>query len=511
MPCCSCNGKRALCKGCTCAKGKKVCIDCYPGRKGKCANASIRPTASQTSSQPLLPILTPSCSSAQASQPSLQEIHLPSTRPSPTVEYYSSPHSPQPLRSSPQPAAGPPHIPPLSPPTASIRSCIRNRTPTSSPPPGHRSTKHPALRDPQETQPMFPASNPQSPPSSPASLQSSLTSRPQFPLVPPTIESLPRQPPSPPTSPEQLPGPSSRASSRVSNIPTKGQRVYSQPPVSTCSHQTTRPRRKQQCIVEGCPELIAPSMWKAHMTLHAQEVFPGDVPISWLEENDLYICRNCVQLVSNSRLAHIPKNVLGAAAARGSDIPVDNPPVEATPPHQPEPSLPTFEEVCLLNQPTLSFIPSGSRPAFARALSSALRGVFHDSSEDAWLKLFMLPKCVLPSSGHRRKHGRPPPVDTLCNMWIENDLAALWNMAKTRTASHNGGKHGSLRKDRTNVINQAVSLGRSGMMGKACRILQSNGIAPIWRNQRTRKLRFVNFWISFRGTFHRECMAFLLT
>ena len=33
----------------------------------------------------------------------------------------------------------------------------------------------------------------------------------------------------------------------------------------------------------------------------------------------------------------------------------------------------------------------------------------------------------------------------------------------------------------------------------------------IWRNQRTRKLRFVNFWISFRGTFHRECMAFLLT
>ena len=33
----------------------------------------------------------------------------------------------------------------------------------------------------------------------------------------------------------------------------------------------------------------------------------------------------------------------------------------------------------------------------------------------------------------------------------------------------------------------------------------------IWRNERSRKLRFVNFWISFRGTFHRECMAFLHT
>ena len=33
----------------------------------------------------------------------------------------------------------------------------------------------------------------------------------------------------------------------------------------------------------------------------------------------------------------------------------------------------------------------------------------------------------------------------------------------------------------------------------------------IWRNERSRKLRFVNFWMSFRGTFHRECMAFLQT
>ena len=34
---------------------------------------------------------------------------------------------------------------------------------------------------------------------------------------------------------------------------------------------------------------------------------------------------------------------------------------------------PTFEDVCLLDQPTLCFIPSKSRPAFAQALSSALK------------------------------------------------------------------------------------------------------------------------------------------
>ena len=79
MPCCKCNGSGARCRGCSCAKGKKGCIDCYPGRKGKCANASFRPTASQTSSQPLLSTLSPSCASVQASQPSL--IPLLSTAP----------------------------------------------------------------------------------------------------------------------------------------------------------------------------------------------------------------------------------------------------------------------------------------------------------------------------------------------------------------------------------------------------------------------------------------------
>ena len=46
---------------------------------------------------------------------------------------------------------------------------------------------------------------------------------------------------------------------------------------------------------------------------------------------------------------------------------------------------------------------------------------------------------------------------------------------------------------------------------KNFRATSKNMVCNIWRNERSRKLRFVNFWISFRGTFHRECMAFLQT
>ena len=66
-----------------------------------------------------------------------------------------------------------------------------------------------------------------------------------------------------------------------------------QPTTSSLISGATRQQREKHCIVEGCPELIAPSMWKVHMTLHVQGVFSRDVPNTWLEEHDLSICHLC--------------------------------------------------------------------------------------------------------------------------------------------------------------------------------------------------------------------------
>ena len=129
----------------------------------------------------------------------------------------------------------------------------------------------------------------------------------------------------------------------------------------------SRQRRKQHCVVEGCPELIAPSMWKSHMTLHAQGVFPEEIPSTWLDEQDRYICHICLQLVSNRRQSSHSKICHGGGVV--SSIPDFAGPLPPNPAKtslsQPEPDLPTFEDVCLLNQPTLRFVPSKSRPAFA--------------------------------------------------------------------------------------------------------------------------------------------------
>ena len=131
------------------------------------------------------------------------------------------------------------------------------------------------------------------------------------------------------------------------------------------------------------------------MSLHAQGIQPGEVPISWLEENGSYICPYCSQPVVNSRMS--------SHSRKCSGVEVTLPQIANEPSNsndlsyniQPSVTLPTFEEVCHLNLPTLRFIPS--RPAFAKALSSALRCVISENTEEAWLKLFMLPKCLLPS------------------------------------------------------------------------------------------------------------------
>ena len=39
--------------------------------------------------------------------------------------------------------------------------------------------------------------------------------------------------------------------------------------------------RKQACVVEGCSERIALTMWRAHLNQHASGVFPGKYPEHW--------------------------------------------------------------------------------------------------------------------------------------------------------------------------------------------------------------------------------------
>ena len=164
-----------------------------------------------------------------------------------------------------------------------------------------------------------------------------------------------------------------------------------------------RPLHRKQCIVAGCHELMAPTMWRSHMGLHARGLFLGEVPKEWLQEQGLYICE-CRALVAKSRLASHSRRCLAGWQLLKHRFP--SPRTVLT-----HAVLPSFEEVCLLSCRTLRHIPKKSRPAFALALSSSLKAVLHDNSLDSWLKLFMLPKCLLPSKKRGGRRNNPIPID----------------------------------------------------------------------------------------------------
>ena len=113
-----------------------------------------------------------------------------------------------------------------------------------------------------------------------------------------------------------------------------------------------------------------------------------------------------------------------------SSPPISSPQNDAT---QSEPAivpdLPTFADVCQLRCPTLRFVPKKARPSFARALSSTLWYVLAENSEEAWLKVFMLPKCVLPSLKSKGRHFKHTPIKVLCDLWAKEEFSTLWNLA----------------------------------------------------------------------------------
>eukprot|EP00731_Ephydatia_muelleri_P033215 Em0026g35a len=138
-----------------------------------------------------------------------------------------------------------------------------------------------------------------------------------------------------------------------------------------------------------------------------------------------------------------------------------------------------------LKCPTIRFVPNKARQAFARAFSAALMAVISENTVTAWLKLFMLPKCVLPTAKRGGHHNKPVPIESLCAMWAEGQFRDLWHLAKARAPCS---KKQRVPSDETvkKRVNSAISLAQDGLFGKACQVLVSPGLAP--NNDETWKL-----------------------
>ncbi|KAL5506735.1 hypothetical protein EMCRGX_G008470 [Ephydatia muelleri] len=210
------------------------------------------------------------------------------------------------------------------------------------------------------------------------------------------------------------------------------------------------------------------------MNAHAKGIFAGSVPTGWLEENGLYKCEQCSQLVAKSHYnSHLQK-----CTNRDVEFSSDNPPSSSGPSSLNSNSgaftldLFTFDEVFKLKCATIRHIPAKARPIFARALSAVLKEVINKNTEEAWLKLFMLPKCVLLPSKRKGRHHKNSSIISLCKLWLKGEFQALWRHTANFSASNK-----SKSSKQFDVLNSAIALAKEGSLGKACKVLTSSGIA----------------------------------
>ena len=89
----------------------------------------------------------------------------------------------------------------------------------------------------------------------------------------------------------------------------------------------------------------------------------------------------------------------------------------------------------------------------------------------------MLPKCVLRASHRGGSRHKPLSIEELCRQWSDGRSASLWRYASEHARKVKAGKE-QHSKETGRKVQLAVSKAREGLLGKACKVLSSSGIAP---------------------------------
>lgn len=218
------------------------------------------------------------------------------------------------------------------------------------------------------------------------------------------------------------------------------------------------------CPVAGCPKACSASSpgWsslssmKAHLQEHAAGRVDGALPIGFLREHKLDLCRVC-GLVISSR----------SGGACPSCWPVARAPTSSSSASR---SLPSLEDVFSRSSATLKHVPKAARSLWARCLGEAVEAAMSSSSVEAWVELLMLPKCVLVVPPRRgKKHQARRFTESRCERWLGGERMELWLDGRSSPPRRPG--HSSDDSERR--WKRVEELVRDGQYSKACRTLLS--------------------------------------
>ena len=150
--------------------------------------------------------------------------------------------------------------------------------------------------------------------------------------------------------------------------------------------------------------------------------------------------------------------------------------------------LPSLSLIATSRPFTLRHVPKGARNLWSAALSSVLDSIASNPSDTTgWVKLFMLPKCILLSPSEKARFSQfyrdlANTVKSRIRRWNEGDLIGLWSEVLSECSKIQPGKSstptsGDDARLRASNARRALQAAEYGEFRKAVQFLSSNGIA----------------------------------
>ena len=150
------------------------------------------------------------------------------------------------------------------------------------------------------------------------------------------------------------------------------------------------------------------------------------------------------------------------------------------------PPLPQWSSIFSSRSSTLHHVPKGARDAWAGLVYDVFSNINRDPSvTESWLKLFMLPRCILtnPTNGaHQTWRETLKVVRARLGKWQSGDISGLWSdlMAAEKISQHRRGPKKPLHPDAlcASNVRRAKRAIEAGQYRKGIQALTSDGLAP---------------------------------
>ena len=234
------------------------------------------------------------------------------------------------------------------------------------------------------------------------------------------------------------------------------------------------------CPVPGCPEgrVGHAAGWKDiggmrnHLNDHCSGRCLGQIPATFLDQNNLVQCQVCSRLLSSRFGMACPRcrPVMNAppvstrGAQRAAGVDGDSPP--------------SLEESVSKRVFTKKQVPKGARRLWAQCLVQAIATVVAYNDCRSWRELFSLPKCVLKGQvrgGAGRDRGEAE-TKTLCRRWLEGQRETLWKQVRHNRKPNFDPTSSEITESTRRRVKELTGL---GLLKKACAaLIRAPPVAP---------------------------------